>query len=159
MDCVDDRQPVQTWRSQIIAKVTRLSVEDDDDDDDEDFQRPPVHERPPQPTPQPRAPAPTPAAHFDIFDGPAAAPAPPQQHVTGNLLDGHHQAPPNHGGGGLLDMNYQPQQPQQHNDFLGMATHSPPVSGNYGNQSQQQKQPPRQQGSFDTFGSQGGAFF
>jgi hypothetical protein len=49
MDCTDDRQPVFVWKSQVIAKVTRIGVEeeDDDDDDDEDFRRP-VQQQPPQ---------------------------------------------------------------------------------------------------------------
>jgi len=156
MDCTDDRQPVQTWRNQIICKVTRIGVEDDlDDDDDDDFQRPTVaathnstaHQPPPPPPKQQAKPAPVPAApSFDLFDGPATTAHIPKAPMsnghsstsTGNLLDGHHhhhhpppQAAPN--SGSLLDMNYQ-QQPKQaaHADFLGMtATPSPPVSGNY----------------------------
>lgn len=36
MDCAEDSKPVPLWRSSIIAKVTRLSMEDDDDDDFDD---------------------------------------------------------------------------------------------------------------------------
>eukprot|EP00551_Chaetoceros_affinis_P001377 CAMPEP_0203637086 /NCGR_PEP_ID=MMETSP0088-20131115/3479_1 /ASSEMBLY_ACC=CAM_ASM_001087 /TAXON_ID=426623 /ORGANISM="Chaetoceros affinis, Strain CCMP159" /LENGTH=245 /DNA_ID=CAMNT_0050491393 /DNA_START=122 /DNA_END=859 /DNA_ORIENTATION=- len=38
MDCVDDDQHVGVWRNTIVAKVTRINM-DDDDDDDEDFAR------------------------------------------------------------------------------------------------------------------------
>ena len=119
MDCVDDRQPVPTWKSTIVAKVTRLAVEDEEEDDDEDFHRP-------VPTP-PVAPAPVPQPAVDLFGGGPAG---------GNLLDGHHhhhhQAPP------------QPPQPQAdllggmhaappaHNDLLGFGAPAPaaPSSGN-----------------------------
>ena len=45
MDCIDDNIPVPVWQSQIVAKITRIGVEeeDDDDDDDEDFRRPTTH--------------------------------------------------------------------------------------------------------------------
>lgn len=36
MDCVDDHRPVPIWRNSIVAKITRLTAEDDDDDDDYD---------------------------------------------------------------------------------------------------------------------------
>jgi DIX domain len=36
MDCVDDRQSIPVWQNAIIAKVSRVGVEDDDDDDDDD---------------------------------------------------------------------------------------------------------------------------
>ena len=175
MDCTDDSQPVMTWRSQIIAKVTRIGVEeDDDDDDDEDFRRPsPQASVPPQqqqqmrtpPIPQAqqqqtqqqqRAPAPTPVApakqpSFDLFDaGPATTPA-----VTADLLGGHHQpTPPATTSGSLLDMNFQQPSSSQshhaHSDFFGMTSGpSPPVSGNqvnnFGQQQQQQQRPPQQQ--------------
>lgn len=34
MDCVDDNQYVGVWRNSIIAKVTRISMDEDDDDFD-----------------------------------------------------------------------------------------------------------------------------
>jgi DIX domain len=99
MDCTDDRQPVPVWQSQIIAKLTRIGVEeddDDDDDDDDDFRRstptatsaPPQHQAPAVPPQQQQQPppqmqhtpvtaaAPAPSASFDLFDGPTHAPAP-----------------------------------------------------------------------------------
>jgi DIX domain len=43
MDCIDDSATVPTWKNAVVAKVTRIGVEDeddDDDDDDADFHRP-----------------------------------------------------------------------------------------------------------------------
>jgi hypothetical protein len=168
MDCTDDRQPVPAWQSQIIAKVTRIGVEEeDDDDDDEDFQRPPavgkdvppMQQQQQQPmqqqqraTPPPPAPAPV-APSFDLFDGPTTQAPAPSSHgysggAVGNLFDTHVTAAPSLSGGGggasLLDMNYQQHPPKQqaHSDFLGMtAAPSPPVSGNLNYGIQQQLRP------------------
>lgn len=103
MDCTDDRQPVPIWQSQIVAKITRLGVEDDDeedDDDDEDFRRPtPVSSTPAtqqqqqyqQPHQSPNhqqqsanhAAAPA-APSFDLFDGPSTHAPAPASHGYGN---------------------------------------------------------------------------
>eukprot|EP00934_Nitzschia_sp_Nitz4_P003230 Nitzschia sp. Nitz4//scaffold1_size375055//221713//222674//NITZ4_000290-RA/size375055-augustus-gene-0.681-mRNA-1//1//CDS//3329541087//3220//frame0 len=145
MDVTQDRQPVPTWKNTIVAKVTRLSMEDDDDDDD-DF----GHHRTPAPAPAP-IPAPVPAQRgppsqssnvtpsssgpsVDLFGGgsaaPAATPAP-----AANLFDSHPpSAPPS--GGSLLDFGPAPAaQPTAHSDFLGMT--APAM--------QQQAPPPQQQ--------------
>lgn len=180
MDCVDDRQPVPSWRGSIVAKVTRLAAEDDeDDDDDEDFQRPPTATPAPAPPPAARAPPPAPtpapppaAPPLDIFGGPS-----PSSHQSapssGNMFQSSPApAPASSGSGDLLgDMHshtsYGGTTGQVHNDFLGMT--SPPTSGGLTPQQQQQMQqqmygsgnqraPPRHSGSFDSFGggSQGG---
>jgi DIX domain len=175
MDCTDDRQPVPVWQAQIVAKITRIGVEeeDDDDEDDEDFRRPQVtaavgvplsqaHQKQQpsihhQTTPPP---APVHAPSFDLFgDGPTSQAPAASNHVYStngsnmgtNLLDTP-IAPTatSHGGASLLDMNYQqhPVQPP-HSDFLGMTSApSPPVSGNFvgfGGASQSQQRPPPQQ--------------
>lgn len=165
MDCTEDHQPVPAWQSQIIAKVTRIGVEEEeDDDDDEDFRRPQEtaapppaqQQQPPRPPVQHAPPAPAPAApSFDLFDGPTHAPAHSSHgysgvssgSMEGSLFDTHGAVSSNGGGGtSLLDMNYQ-QQPAQaaHSDFLGMTSApSPPVSGNLGGgYGVQQPQPPR----------------
>lgn len=174
MDCVKDSAPVPTWRNSIVAKVSRIAVEEDEEED-EDFvnggQSPPIahaHSAPPRTvsaaasTPQ-RAPQPqTAATHqavpsLDIFEQPSAAAnmptsAPPS---TGNLLDGHHAAPSS---GGLLDMDaavYSSQGASNnaHSDFLGMTAPAMPThqsnSGGYmaasaGNPYAQQQQQQRQ---------------
>jgi DIX domain len=136
MDCTNDRQPVPVWQSQIIAKLTRIGVEedDDDDDDDDDFRRstptatsapqqqhqappPPQQQQPPpqmQHTPVTAA-APA-AASFDLFDGPTHAPAPASHGYSmegsgsmGGLFDSHVSAAPVSSGGSasLFDLNYQ----------------------------------------------------
>lgn len=173
MDCTDDRQPVPVWQSQIVAKVTRIGVEEEeeDDDDDEDFRRPqgtaavgvPLSQSVPQPPAQPSVrsapPAQPPAPSFDLFgDGPTSH-APPNPHppvysgsgssMSANLLD---TPMPSSGGSSLLDMNYQQHSgPPPHADFLGMTSApSPPVSGNYGGggyggMPQNQPRPPQPQ--------------
>eukprot|EP00977_Amphora_coffeiformis_P009794 scaffold2252_cov150-Amphora_coffeaeformis.AAC.9 len=178
MDCVDDRQPVPSWRGTIVAKVTRLAAEDEDDDeDDEDFHRPPAATPAPAPPPAARAPPPVPtpapppaAPALDIFGGPS-----PMSHQSapnsGNIFQSSPAPAPASGSGDLLgDMNtHTSYGSQPHNDFLGMT--SPPTSGGLTPQQQQQMQqqqmypgnnmraPPRHSGSFDSFGggSQGGA--
>jgi hypothetical protein len=161
---------VQTFKNEIIAKVTRLSVDDDDDDDDDsDFHRPPVQQQtsrsvtpnpaPPKPVAAPAPPKQQAAPQVDLFDtGSATAAA--SSHggsPTGDLLGGHSSAPSS--SGGLLDMNYgasTTSQPAAHSDFLGMSapapSHTPvtsaPSSGNYngmGSMQQQQQRPPQQQ--------------
>jgi hypothetical protein len=111
MDCTDDRQPVPAWQSQIVAKVTRIGVEeeDDDDDDDEDFRRhdvaaasaataTPVQPPPPQqqkqqqqhPPPQQQQQRPPPQQQMHRTPAVAAAPAAP----SFDLFDGPTHAPP-----------------------------------------------------------------
>mmetsp|Transcript_18010 Transcript_18010/g.29843 ORF Transcript_18010/g.29843 Transcript_18010/m.29843 type:complete len:241 (-) Transcript_18010:145-867(-) len=163
MDCVDDRQPIPTWKNSIVAKVTRTSVEeeDDDDDDDEDFRGRTA--APPAPTPQqqhrpapPRA-APVPQQRpaepmLDIFDSghpqQAQPPAAPRSAPPSNLFDVPNPAAPP---ASLLDMGTAPAY-QQHaaNDFLGMT--APPATPSPNQQQQQQHQqgygtpyPPQQQ--------------
>lgn len=155
MDCTDDRQYVPTWRNTIVAKVSRVGIEDDDDDDDEDFQRPAA-----APTAQVRAPAPAPPPQAPAA-APRPSPPPTQPSVdffgmgttgsgtqsttpaSANLLDGGApQAAPAQDN--LFDMNYtgtgntgSAPSSGQH-DFFGMSgTTTPPVSG-YHNQQQQQ---------------------
>ena len=168
MDCIDDRQPVPTWRAMIVAKVTRIGVEEDDmddDDEDEDFRRP-------TPPPQPQA---TPQQqrsqqqqqqqpNLDIFGGSAATSSGGSHRAATNLLDGHapQQTQSEHGSGDLLGgmhghagshQNYSGG-PAAAGDLLGMSTPSPPVSGNnagygqYGRQQQQQQQQHQQGGPF-----------
>lgn len=159
MDCVKDNAPVPTWRNTIVAKVTRVGVEEDEEDDD-DFvsggggQAPGIphsHSAPPPRTASAPAPPPQPASQpqparaqqhqpsLDIFDQPAASTsmptsAPPS---TGNLLDGHHPAPAP-GSGGLLDMDApfgnHGASNNVHSDFLGMtapAVTPPQPAGGY----------------------------
>jgi hypothetical protein len=186
MDVVEERQLAPTWKGGIVAKVSRISMEDDDDDDD-DFD-----DAFPAPTPPPQTQAPVPrappshgsaasAGSIDDLFGTAPAPAPPASSGGGSLLDfnDHHAPAP------------QPAAtPAAHTDFFGMTAHPPaqtttgvqsaPSSGGYrGNpnmyaqqqqmhmqQQQQQQQrpsvPPPQQQQFNTFsgGQQGqqGAF-
>ena len=163
MDVVDDRQPVPTWRSGIVAKVSRISMEDDDDeDDDDDFATP-------TPAPQPAPPARAPASHGSaisagsIDDLLGAAPTPaPAPATGGSLLDfnDHHTPAP------------QPAAtPAAHNDFFGMTAptpqpagvqSAPPSGGYHGNpnmyaQQQQQQRPsvpPPQQQQFGSFSQQ-----
>lgn len=184
LDCVDDRQHVPTWKSSIVAKVTRIGVEDEEDDDDSDFVRGGS-----VPASTPAAPAPAartqPTPSLDIFDGPSptsSTSAPPSG--AGSLLDGHGPTPTPAAAAAtkdnLLDMNtpvyggQQKHQQQQssnaHADFLGMhATPSPPVSGgypvqqapnSYGRpqappQQQQQHRQQSQNNAFNSFSSTG----
>lgn len=150
MDCVDDRKPIPVWKNSVIAKVTRISVEEeDDDDDDEDFVRPaaaaarPATHRPaPVPAATPQQPPRRPAAEplLDVFDGPhttstssattasSAAPTTVRSAPTsgaagppGNLFDA---APPP---ASLLDMDSPVYSTASStaNDFLGMTAPAP----------------------------------
>ncbi|GKY98858.1 hypothetical protein MPSEU_000841800 [Mayamaea pseudoterrestris] len=161
MDCVDDRMHVPTWKGGIVAKVTRIGIEDDDDEDDDDFVRS---------TPAPTSNGvgshhhhhvPSPAASYDLFDAPAPISAPPQQqHVAQsapNLLDGGHSPAQatQHKESPLLDMSHNHFQQQQaaHADFFGMSAptqqqHTPPVSGNYSNNNMYGNQQQQQSGGY-----------
>ena len=172
MDCIDDNMPVPVWQSQIVAKITRIGVEEeDDDDDDDDFRRPsqnhtassqPVasssahvavgvplsHPAPTQPPARPSVAPSPPAPSFDLFgDGPShqqqQQQQQQQQHNHANLLDT--TAPAVGPTSSLFDMSYQPAAAatSSHNDFLGMT--SAPSSGNYGYPPQPPAPPPQQQ--------------
>eukprot|EP00531_Pseudo-nitzschia_arenysensis_P011345 CAMPEP_0116144934 /NCGR_PEP_ID=MMETSP0329-20121206/16298_1 /TAXON_ID=697910 /ORGANISM="Pseudo-nitzschia arenysensis, Strain B593" /LENGTH=212 /DNA_ID=CAMNT_0003640453 /DNA_START=62 /DNA_END=696 /DNA_ORIENTATION=+ len=133
MDVVEERQPVPTWRNSIVAKVSRISMEDDDDDDDDDDD----HFASPAPAPQP-APAaarPIPPAPMDDLFGAAPASAAPAAAAAAAS------------GGSLLDFNdHQPAAaPAAHADFFGMTApapsgvqSAPPSGGYHGNPMQQQ---------------------
>lgn len=173
MDCVDDRQPVPTWQSTIVAKVTRIGIDEDDDfEDEEEFRRQNITApAPQQPSPAVTQSAP-PATHapsLDIFDGPTAAPpasnghhhhhAPPAPQRTaapatsgGDLLgdfgssNGHHSA----AGAGA-------------NDFLGMTAPAATQTASAPPQQQQTRPPPRHSSSgtnnsFDKFSQNNGPF-
>mmetsp|Transcript_20358 Transcript_20358/g.43627 ORF Transcript_20358/g.43627 Transcript_20358/m.43627 type:complete len:320 (-) Transcript_20358:95-1054(-) len=151
MDCVDDSEPVPVWQNSIIAKVTRIGMDDDDDFDD-DFARAEsnissasVHSAPPQPKSATET-APTSSIHssdsllgaFDEPPAPApAAPAASSVHSsTENLLDVDHHPPAPASGGSLLDMDHLgaansyrssgPNTPtQDHSDLLNMSAPIP----------------------------------
>ncbi|KAL7552599.1 hypothetical protein ACHAWF_015835 [Thalassiosira exigua] len=143
MDCVDDSEPVPVWQNSIIAKVTRVDMEDDDEYD-EDFagagvsnevprsvsnlSAPPVHSAPPKA-------AETNTAHstdslLGALDGPPAqAPAAPAASAassvhssTENLLDVDHH-PPAASGGGLLDMDNMATANSYHGSGANTPTH------------------------------------
>lgn len=175
MDCVDDRQPIPVWQNGIIAKVTRIGLEDDDDDDDDDAdfggRDRAVPSEPPRSTPAP-APAPAPPAAepmIDIFNGPG----PTSQSAPGsnNLFDLPNPAPA--AGVSLLDMNTPPsvyghsQAPSSaDHDFFGMTgTPQTPHQSQYGGASyptQQHHQTPAphsgNNNAFNSFSQQQGPF-
>jgi len=153
MDCTRDNQMVPTWRGTIVAKVTRVGMEDDDDDDT-DFIRggqaapappqqnravaPPSHHVTPAPSVRPPPRAPATENLLDVFDGPSptshevSAPPAAAAGGTGNLLDAHHTPAPVAvaAGSTLLDMdNHHYKKPevnnQMHSDFLGMTAPAP----------------------------------
>lgn len=160
MDCVHDSQAIPTWRNSIVAKVSRVAVEEDDDDDD-DFPS-----AAPAPVQQQRQATSAPPRHtesseplLDVFDG---------GHSSGSAHSSHHSstadllntAPPvpaaPTSGGSLLDMDgpHYSNHGNQHNsstvhrDFMGMmappvTTPSKPPVG-YGQQQQQQQPTPHQ---------------
>jgi hypothetical protein len=150
MDTTNDQMPVPTWKNSIVAKVTRVNVEDDDDDDDDaDF----GHHHAAPPVVAPPAPARAPVSHqssmhsahsaassdhVDLFDGPSPNGGGGSVHsgthsaASGNLFDNSHHQPPAPSpaaasdllgmdyGGGHTQQHQQHQQQHQHNDFLGM---------------------------------------
>jgi len=160
MDCVDDHAHVPTWKASVIAKVTRIGIEDDDDDeeeddDDSDFVR--------STTPNPASsmnsssvPNSAASPSLDIFDSAPrvhSTPAAPSSNhqASPNLLDGHHPSASgsstgamNGGGGGgggggvgtknvgepLLDMGFQQAPSPVHHDFFGMTTTTTPSAMN-----------------------------
>ncbi|KAL3940964.1 MAG: hypothetical protein SGBAC_004594 [Bacillariaceae sp.] len=179
MDLVNDVDLIPTWKNGVVAKVTRISMEDDDDDDD-DF---PVPNPGATPAANPRAPpshqnsiaSQGSSDHLDIFDGPSpggtATPAAPASNAAPNLFDTPAVAPAS--GSSLLDMtdNYASTQPPSsaHADFLGMTAPAPapqpghPAAGNPNiYQAQQQQRPPQQQhqpqNAFNSYAAQQGPF-
>jgi len=130
MDCVNDTQSASVWKQTIIAKVTRISMEDEEDEEEEDEEfmarhRPAAQVLPPgaaapqsshaPPSTATRVAVPPPAHEplLDVFDGPTSAPVSvahsglsSTQSSTGNLLDvpAHPVSAPA-SGGSLLDMD------------------------------------------------------
>lgn len=168
MDCVHDSQAIPTWRNSIIAKVSRIAVEEDDDDDDDDFPSAPPA------IPQQRQTAPPPPRHtesseplLDVFDGGHSSGSAPSSHhsSTADLLN---SAPPvpaaPTSGGSLLDMDGphysnhgNQQQSSNAHHFMGMTSQPPstpsqPPTAGYGQQptphqqrqAQHQSLPPQQ---------------
>ena len=152
LDCSNDNQHVGVWRNTIVAKVSRISM--DDEDDDVDFprqsarngqtsaapvqtqpQRPPVrHTAQPQQqrraAPPVSAPAPAPVPASDNLLGFDDNKSPPPS--NGSLLDvdNHAPAPRSAGEGSLLDMHGPSYNgstgnihaTSSHDDFLGMTS-------------------------------------
>jgi hypothetical protein len=170
MDATQDGAPVPTWKNAIIAKVTRLSMEEEDeDDDDADFGDRGVHAATPAPAARPAPPSHHSSSvsagsgdHLDIFGGPspssqAPAPAPvPAATTTPNLFDAHHPPPqaPTSAGGSLLDFGSQPSASPAsgvHADFLGMTAptqhqqQGPPPQAGYPGQGTPNMYPPQHQ--------------
>lgn len=178
MDLVNDADPIPTWQNGIVAKITRISMEDEDDDDD-DFTAPTPAAAP---AANPRAPPSHQSStasqgssdHLDIFDGPspgvAATPAAPASNAAPNLFDTPAVAPAS--GGSLLDMNENYASTQlgssAHADFLGMTAPTPqhaqpgyPAVGNsnmYPAQQQQRPHQQQQQNAFNNYAAQQGPF-
>lgn len=181
MDLVNDSDTIPTWKNGIVAKITRISMEDDDDDFNDDDYPAPV----PAPTPVTNARAPPSqqssmasrgsSDHLDIFDGPSpsvtATPAASTSNPAPNLFDTPAPAPAS--GGSLLDMNenYTSNQPSSsaHADFLGMTAPTPqhaqpsyPATGtpNMYQAQQQHQRPPQQQqqNTFNNYAAQQGPF-
>ncbi|KAL7543450.1 hypothetical protein ACHAXR_012725 [Thalassiosira sp. AJA248-18] len=127
MDCVDDSSPVPVWQSSIIAKVTRIGMDDDDFDEDfagagvsvsraeSNISVASVHSA------QPKAVTETTASTHSIqssdsllgaFDDSPAPAAPAASvassvHSSGeNLLDVDNHPPAPASGGSLLDMDH-----------------------------------------------------
>lgn len=188
MDCVHDSQAIPTWRNSIIAKVSRVAVEEDDDDDD-DFPSSHHHAAPQQQQQQQQHQT-APPRHMessepllDVFDGGGGQTSSGSAHSshhssTADLL-GNTSAPPPAAptsGGSLLDMdgphyshNTQQHSSSMHHDFMGMtnpvATSTPsqqPHASGYGQQpqpsQQRQQQPPPQQRATPQAPRSGNAF-
>eukprot|EP00980_Cylindrotheca_fusiformis_P006150 scaffold1319_cov126-Cylindrotheca_fusiformis.AAC.39 len=178
MDLINDSDHIPTWKNAVVAKVTRVSMEDEDDDDD-DFPAPAAAPAPV--AANPRAPPSHQSSmasqgssdHLDIFNGPAPAASTPTPAATGNLFDTPAPAPAS--GASLLDMNHnyggsQQSQSSAHADFLGMTAPAPaPPQGQSGYsasggqnmyQGQQQRPPQQQQqqNAFNNYSNQQSAF-
>ena len=162
MDCVGDSECVPVWQSSIIAKVTRISLEEEEYD--EDFDRTAathsransnvstsssVHSASQQ---QKTTTSSTQSMHssdslLGAFDdtpvvAPSTSAASSVHSSADNLLNDHHPAPPA-SGGSLLDMDHHTTSgantpTEHHNDLLNM---SAPAHNNNSHQTQ----PPMQQ--------------
>lgn len=123
MDCVHDSQMIPTWKNTIIAKVSRVAVEDEEDDDD-DF---------PAPTPQQKHVTPPPPRHMgssdpllDVFDQPASSRSTPSLHgptqstATADLLNSSEHPP--------APSNGRSAQPTATADLLNASAHAPAPS-------------------------------
>ena len=173
MDVVQPQQPVPTWRNSIVAKVTRISMEEeDDDDDDEDFRRPHAT---PAAVPQRAAPSSTASTgsgdHLDMLFDSNSGPSPASGGGGGDLFDSHPPSAPA-SGGSLLDFGASPPASGgggAHSDFLGMTapTHQqhqqqprgpsplPPQQQQY---PPQQQQPPQQRQTMNSYSKQAQPF-
>lgn len=104
LDCVDDAEPVPVWQNSIIAKVTRISLEEDDD---VDYTEEGVFTRSESNVSGNRPLTANPSADDsllgDAFDEPLA-PAPSANSSSNSLLDDH--LPAHNLGGSLLDMDH-----------------------------------------------------
>lgn len=127
MDCVHDSQMIPSWKGTIVAKVTRVAVDDDEDDDDDDFGRPVPVAAPTQQRAAPTAasgPSHPPPRHMgssepllDVFDQPMSVGGGAAPGSTHGSTASHHSntsadlfntaAPPvpSNGGSTLLDMD------------------------------------------------------
>ncbi|KAL3770154.1 hypothetical protein ACHAWO_007745 [Cyclotella atomus] len=166
MDCVEESEPVPTWQGAVIAKVSRVTVEDYDEsfDGGGEYARAESNVSTggysssrssmskPQSTPN--------FSHqssdslLDAFDEPTAPAAP-----SGNLLDAHPPAPaPPASGGSLLDMDHiapsstasgynssGANTPTPHDELLNMTA---PMPGVANHQQQQQQRPAPMQGQY-----------
>lgn len=161
MDCVDDHRPVPVWKNSIIAKVSRISMDEEDlEDDDEDVAVPtPTTQTnstrhsnpiPPRAAAPPVSSAPPPTENLlNVFDAPTPAPVPVVNNST-NLFDMDHHPPTSshHSStGSLLDMptstpNPTPSDP--HSDLLGMSMGAPtPIQQPTYTQPSSQPMPPQ----------------
>ena len=169
MDCVDDSEPVPTWQSSIVAKVTRVAVEDDESYDGEfaraestvssggyassrsSIQSSSKMQSTNHSSQQ------SSDSLLGAFDDALAPPAPAAP-SSGNLLDAHPPAPPA-SGGSLLDMDHiapssgynssgaNTPTPSSHDDLLNMTAPMPATNDappQYNAQQQQQQRPPQQ---------------
>ena len=178
MDCVDDSQPVPVWQGSIIAKVTRISLDEDEYDEDFDgaghsrtesnVSSSSVHSST-QPKPVNGVTATTQSIHssdslLGAFDDPEPAPAASAAssvHSSAeNLLDvdnhNHHIPSAPASGGSLLDMDHHTSGANtptpNHNELLNMAAPS-----HHGAPPPQQQAPPMQ-GQYPMHQQQGGQY-
>ncbi|KAL9181412.1 hypothetical protein ACHAXT_010217 [Thalassiosira profunda] len=162
MDCVDDDEPVHVWQGAIVAKVTRISMEDEEYDEDFDrvgasraastMSAASVHSATAKPA---TATSTTHSMHSSEsllggFDDPPAPAAPAASTASsvhsssGDLLNVDHHPPAPASGGSLLDMDHLGSGANAptggHNDLLNMAAPHPTQGG------APPAQPPMQQG-------------
>jgi hypothetical protein len=170
MDCVDDSEPVPTWQSSVVAKVTRVDVDFDEESYDGEFarvesnvstggyssSRSSIQSSKPQSTNY--ASQHSSDSLLGAFDDPPAAPVPaPAAPSTGNLLDAHPPVPaPPASGGSLLDMDHitpsgsgynssGANTPTPHDELLNMTAPMPTNVPAQGVKSVPPQYPPQQQ--------------